>query len=92
MRLIDADRLKIVLEIHFGHTGGAAVLPQVIDDQPTVYDVDKGKLAFVFAVFHIPRLPFIFSSSSLCLSVITPNRFSLSRLLLKLIYSIPLWL
>lgn len=41
MRLIDADRLKIVLRIHFGQTGAAAVLPQIIDAQPTVYDVNK---------------------------------------------------
>lgn len=36
MRLIDADRLKDVLEKNFGHTGGADVLRQLIDIQPTV--------------------------------------------------------
>ena len=36
MRLIDADRLKVVLEKNFGHTGGASVLEQLIDEQPTV--------------------------------------------------------
>ena len=36
MRLIDADRLKAVLEKNFGHTGGASVLEQLIDEQPTV--------------------------------------------------------
>lgn len=36
MRLIDADRLKFVLEKNFGHTGGASVLEQLIDDQPTI--------------------------------------------------------
>ena len=34
-RLIDADRLKKVLEKNFGHTGGADVLRQLIDAQPT---------------------------------------------------------
>lgn len=41
MRLIDADRLKEVLEKNFGHTGGAEVMSQIIDKQPTAYDVDK---------------------------------------------------
>lgn len=36
MRLIDADRLKFVLEKNFGHTGGASVLEQLIDEQPTI--------------------------------------------------------
>ena len=36
MRPIDADRLKAVLEKNFGHTGGASVLEQLIDAQPTV--------------------------------------------------------
>jgi len=36
MRLIDADRLKAVLEKNFGHTGGASVLEQMIDEQPTI--------------------------------------------------------
>ena len=35
-RLIDANRLKIVLEKNFGHTGGANTLTQLIDAQPTV--------------------------------------------------------
>ena len=35
MRLIDADKLKEVLEKNFGHTGGASVLAQLIDAQPT---------------------------------------------------------
>ena len=35
MRPIDADRLKVVLEKNFGHTGGASVLEQLIDEQPT---------------------------------------------------------
>lgn len=35
MRPIDADRLKAVLEKNFGHTGGASVLEQLIDEQPT---------------------------------------------------------
>lgn len=34
-RLIEADRLKKVLEKNFGHTGGADVLRQLIDAQPT---------------------------------------------------------
>lgn len=30
MRTIDADRLKVVLEKNFGHTGGAGVLEQLL--------------------------------------------------------------
>lgn len=40
IRLIDANRLKNVLEKNFGHTGGAAVLSQLIDEQPTAYDAE----------------------------------------------------
>ena len=36
MRLVDADRLKAVLEKNFGHTGGAATMLQLIDIQPTI--------------------------------------------------------
>ncbi len=36
MRLIDAERLKDVLEKNFGHTGGADVMQQLIDTQPTI--------------------------------------------------------
>ena len=39
MRLINADRLNKVLNINFGHTGGANVLRQLIDIQPTVQAV-----------------------------------------------------
>ena len=35
-RAIDADLLKEVLEKNFGHTGGADVLRQLIDAQPTI--------------------------------------------------------
>lgn len=41
MWLIDADRLKEVLDRNFGHTGGAEVVCQIIDKQPTAYDIDK---------------------------------------------------
>lgn len=41
MRLIDADRLKEVLDRNFSHTGGAEVMCQIIDKQPTAYDIDK---------------------------------------------------
>ena len=41
-RLIDADRLKEVLEKNFGHTGGASVLAQLIDAQPTA-EPKRGK-------------------------------------------------
>ena len=41
VRLIDANRMKIVLEKNFGGTGGAAVLAQLIDMQPTAYDTDR---------------------------------------------------
>lgn len=41
MRLIDADRLKEVLDRNFGHTGGVEVVCQIIDKQPTAYDIDK---------------------------------------------------
>ncbi|MBS4857147.1 hypothetical protein [Eubacterium callanderi] len=36
MRLIDADRLKLVLEKNFGEIGGNNVLQQIIDKQPTI--------------------------------------------------------
>ena len=42
MRLIDADRLNEVLNINFGHTGGADVLRQLIDIQPTVQEPKTG--------------------------------------------------
>ena len=42
MRTIDADKLKKVLEKNFGHTGGASVLAQLIDAQPTV-ELKRGK-------------------------------------------------
>lgn len=41
MRLIDADRLKEVLDRNFSHTGEAEVMCQIIDKQPTAYDIDK---------------------------------------------------
>lgn len=41
MRLIYADRLKEVLEKNFAHTGGVEVMSQIIDKQPTAYDIDK---------------------------------------------------
>lgn len=40
MRLIDADRLKEVLDRNFSHTGGAEVMCQIIDKQPTAYNND----------------------------------------------------
>lgn len=40
MRLIDADRLKEVLDRNFNHIGVAEVMCQLIDKQPTVYDND----------------------------------------------------
>lgn len=36
MRAIDADRLLQVLETNFGHTGGADVMRQLIEAQPTL--------------------------------------------------------
>ena len=51
MRTIDADRLKFVLEKNFGHTGGAAVLAQLIDAQPTV-ETDKVVLVYYKANFE----------------------------------------
>ena len=39
-RLIDADRMKDVLDKNFGHTSGAVVLANLIDMQPTAYDVE----------------------------------------------------
>ena len=36
MRIGDLDRLKEVLERNFGHTGGAAVMRQLIDNAPTI--------------------------------------------------------
>lgn len=47
MRLIDADREKEVLDRNFGHTGGAEVMCQIIDEQPTVYDADDIKRAIL---------------------------------------------
>lgn len=35
-RAIDADRLLQVLETNFGHTGGADVMRQLIEAQPTL--------------------------------------------------------
>ena len=40
-RLIDADRMKDVLDKNFGHTSGAIVLANLIDMQPTAYDTEK---------------------------------------------------
>ena len=40
MRYIDADRLISVLQTNFGHTGGADVLKQLINEQPTA-DVEE---------------------------------------------------
>ena len=40
MRLIDADRMKFVLDKNFGGTSGAAILTHLIDMQPTAYDVE----------------------------------------------------
>lgn len=41
MRPIDADRLKEVLDRNFSHTGGAKVMCQIIDKQPTAYDIEE---------------------------------------------------
>lgn len=41
MRLIDVDRLKEVLDRNFSHTGWAEAMCQIIDKQPTAYDIDK---------------------------------------------------
>lgn len=41
MRLIDADRLKEVLDRNFNHTGGAEVMYQIIDKQPIAYDIEE---------------------------------------------------
>ena len=41
MRLIDADRLKAVVDKNFYGTAGADVMQQLINSQPTTYDVDK---------------------------------------------------
>ena len=43
VRNIDADRLKEVLWRNFGHTGGAFVLEQLIDAQPTINAIKQGK-------------------------------------------------
>lgn len=47
MRPIDADRLKAVLEKNFGHTGGASVLEQLIDEQPTIQPELIEKTAYI---------------------------------------------
>lgn len=41
MRIIDAERLKVVLENNFSHTPGAEVVKQLIDAQPTICDLDE---------------------------------------------------
>lgn len=46
MRAIDADRLSAVLQKNFGHTGGAAVMQQLIDIAPTIDPVKHGKWIF----------------------------------------------
>ena len=56
MRLIDADRLNEVLNINFGHTGGADVLRQLIDIQPTVQAVPIDVLDKIRA--EIKQLPY----------------------------------
>ncbi len=43
MRAIDADRLSAVLQKNFGHTGGAAVMQQLIDIAPTIDPVKHGR-------------------------------------------------
>ena len=52
MRLIDADRLNEVLNINFGHTGGADVLRQLIDIQPTVQAIPIDVLDKMRAELH----------------------------------------
>lgn len=41
MRLIEADRLIEVLDRNFSHMAGAKIMRQIIDKQPTTYDLDK---------------------------------------------------
>ena len=45
VRYIDADRLLLVLQKNFGHTGGADTVKQLIDKQPTadVVEVKHGE-------------------------------------------------
>ena len=52
MRLIDAERLQKVLEINFGDIGGANVLRQLIDVQPTVCDIEQIRAEIEFEVDH----------------------------------------
>ena len=40
---VNAEGLKIVLEKNFGHTGGASVLAQLIDAQPTILEAEEQK-------------------------------------------------
>ena len=55
MRLIDADRLSAVLQKNFGHTGGAAVLQQLIDIAPTVDPVEHGHVVWRERQFTGPK-------------------------------------
>lgn len=41
MRQIDADTLSLAVQKNFGHTGGAAVLQQLIDAQPTIKTTEQ---------------------------------------------------
>lgn len=41
MRLIDADRLKEVVNKNFYGEAGAGVMCQIIDEQPTAFDKNK---------------------------------------------------
>lgn len=40
-RLIDAGRLKQVIDRNFGNASAAKVMQQIIDEQPTAYDADE---------------------------------------------------
>lgn len=74
-RLIDADRLKEVIERNFGHTGGADVMRQLIDAAPTVdaESVRHGKWIDNNAGNHDPRDRWV--KCSLC-GYSTTDRFS----------------
>ena len=53
-RAIDADRLLLVLEKNFGHTGGAAVMRQLIEIQPTLPQPSNESLMLISMEDELP--------------------------------------
>ena len=52
-RAIDADRLLQVLETNFGHTGGADVMRQLIEAQPTLTPPNEPERAGLYGKYTV---------------------------------------